>query len=48
MNYSKTQPELAILAVNTFVQDADNPNPLIRALAIRSMGCIRVERITEY
>jgi AP-1 complex subunit beta-1 len=48
MNYSKTQPELAILAVNTFVQDAENPNPLIRALAIRSMGCIRVERITEY
>ena len=48
MNYSKTQPELAILAVNTFVQDADNPNPLIRALAIRSMGCIRVDRITEY
>ncbi len=48
MNYSKSQPELAILAVNTFVQDSENSNPLIRALAIRSMGCIRVERITEY
>ena len=48
MNYSKTQPELAILAVNTFVTDCESPNPLVRALAIRSMGCIRVERISEY
>jgi len=34
--------------VNTFVRDANDSNPLIRALAIRTMGCIRVERITEY
>ena len=25
-----------------------NPNPLIRALAIRTMGCIRVPKIVEY
>ena len=25
-----------------------DPNPLIRALAVRTMGCIRVEKITEY
>jgi hypothetical protein len=25
-----------------------NKNPLVRALAIRTMGCIRVEQITEY
>ena len=48
MNYAKTQPELALLCVNTFVKDANDPNPLIRALAIRTMGCIRVEKITEY
>jgi AP-1 complex subunit beta-1 len=36
------------LAVNTFVKDANDPNPLIRALAVRTMGCIRVEKITEY
>eukprot|EP01096_Ripella_sp_DP13-Kostka_P000567 TRINITY_DN1060_c0_g2_i1.p1 TRINITY_DN1060_c0_g2~~TRINITY_DN1060_c0_g2_i1.p1 ORF type:complete len:941 (-),score=529.23 TRINITY_DN1060_c0_g2_i1:66-2798(-) len=49
MNYAKSQPDLAILAVNTFVTDSTrNPNPLIRALAIRTMGCIRVEKITEY
>ncbi|KAF9047182.1 Adaptor protein complex beta subunit [Hymenopellis radicata] len=27
MNYAKTQPELVILAVNTFVKDTDDPNP---------------------
>src|SRR5262249_4381262 len=75
MNYAKSNPDLAILAVNTFVQvrralvlrrsgrerwalgdsrslthglqDAQHPNPLIRALAVRTMGCIRVNRITE-
>ena len=29
-------------------KDCDDPNPLIRALAVRTMGCIRVDRITEY
>lgn len=48
INYAKTNPDLAILAVNTFRKDANDPNPLIRALAIRTMGCIRVEKITEH
>lgn len=66
MNYAKTQPELVILAVNTFVkvsrggrervawelnvkpQDTDDPNPLIRALAIRTMGCLRADKILDY
>lgn len=88
INYAKTQPDLAIMAVNTFVkvrragrggggpcagaardrgcyrlpgvraetpatfvlrlQDSQDPNPLIRALAVRTMGCIRVDKITEY
>jgi len=48
INYAKSQPELTLLAVNTFVKDANDPNPLIRALAVRTMGCIRVDRITEY
>jgi vesicle coat complex subunit len=38
MNYAKAQPEQAILAVNTFVKDCQDPNPLIRALAVRTMG----------
>lgn len=48
MNYAKTQPELVILAVNTFVKDTDDPNPLVRALAIRTMGCLRAEKIVDY
>ncbi|KAG2441207.1 hypothetical protein HYH02_010051 [Chlamydomonas schloesseri] len=48
INYAKTQPDLAIMAVNTFVKDSQDPNPLIRALAVRTMGCIRVDKITEY
>ena len=48
MNYAKTQPELVILAVNTFVKDTDDSNPLIRALAIRTMGCLRAEKIIDY
>uniref|UniRef100_A0A0G4IER7 AP complex subunit beta n=1 Tax=Chromera velia CCMP2878 TaxID=1169474 RepID=A0A0G4IER7_9ALVE len=48
INYAKAQPELAILAVNTFCKDATDPNPLIRALAVRTMGCIRLEQIAEY
>lgn len=67
INYAKSQPELVILAVNTFVKvrpwstyfggsyinhltikDSDDQNPLIRSLAIRTMGCLRVEKITAY
>eukprot|EP01133_Synstelium_polycarpum_P016088 gene16088-19144_t len=48
MNYAKNHPDRAILAVNTFQKDASDPNPLIRALAVRTMGCIRVDNITEY
>lgn len=47
-NYAKSHPDLCILAVNTFVQDSEDPNPLIRALAIRTMGCIRVDKMIDY
>lgn len=48
MNYAKSHPDLCILAVNTFVQDSEDPNPLVRALAVRTMGCIRVEKMVDY
>lgn len=48
MNYAKTQPELVILAVNTFVKDSHDINPLVRALALRTMGCLRAEKIIDY
>lgn len=47
INYAKSQPELAILAVNTFRKDSMDTNPLIRALAVRTMGCIGLDEITE-
>ena len=48
INYAKSNPEMAIMVVNTFVKDSAHSSPLIRALAVRTMGCIRVDRITEY
>lgn len=49
INYAKTQPELTLMAVNTFRKDSrDKSNPLIRALAVRTMGCIGVESIVSY
>eukprot|EP00397_Hematodinium_sp_SG-2012_P015710 GEMP01016006.1.p1 GENE.GEMP01016006.1~~GEMP01016006.1.p1 ORF type:complete len:882 (-),score=164.58 GEMP01016006.1:228-2873(-) len=48
INYAKSQPELAILVVSTFCKDSQDQNPLIRALAVRTMGCIRLDQITEY
>ena len=48
INYSKSQPELAILAINTFRKDSLDPNPIIRALAVRTMGYIRLEAVLEY
>ncbi|CAI5735483.1 unnamed protein product [Peronospora farinosa] len=46
--YAKSNPYLTILAVNTFVKDAADSNPLVRTLSVRTMGCIRVDRIIEY
>ncbi|KAJ2153973.1 beta-adaptin, partial [Coemansia sp. RSA 353] len=48
INYAKTQPDLVILAINTFVKDAEDSNPLIRALAIRTMGCLQVQEVLDY
>eukprot|EP00929_Paragymnodinium_shiwhaense_P078935 TRINITY_DN4096_c1_g1_i1.p1 TRINITY_DN4096_c1_g1~~TRINITY_DN4096_c1_g1_i1.p1 ORF type:complete len:921 (+),score=259.62 TRINITY_DN4096_c1_g1_i1:125-2887(+) len=49
INYAKTQPDLAILAIHSFRKDASHPhNPMLRALAVRTMGCIRLEQMTEY
>ena len=48
MNYAKSHPDLCILAVNTFVQDSEDPNRLVRTLAIRTMGCIRVDKMVDY
>ncbi|CAI5707635.1 unnamed protein product [Peronospora effusa] len=45
IDYGKSNPDLTILTVT---KDAVDSNPLIRALSVRTMGCIRVDRMTEY
>ena len=43
INYAKTKPDLALMAINTFRKDAtERMNPLIRSLAVRTMGCIGI------
>jgi AP-1 complex subunit beta-1 len=49
INYAKAKPDLTFLAVAAFQTDAtDKSSPLIRALAVRTMGCIRVNMIVSY
>lgn len=48
INYAQSNPDLSILIVNTFIKDSVHPNPLIRALAIRTMALIHIDKITEY
>ncbi|KAI8827060.1 Clathrin/coatomer adaptor, adaptin-like protein [Fimicolochytrium jonesii] len=47
INYARSKPDLAVMAVNSLARDAEDPNPLIRALAIRTMGYIHVDRILD-
>jgi len=46
--YAKDRPQEAIITVNTFQKDCEDKNPLIRALALRTMSAIRLDQITEY
>jgi len=40
---------LAVLAVNTFRKDSrEKVNPLIRGLAVRTLGCIGIESVLDY
>jgi len=48
VQYSSQEPEQAIMAVNTFVQDSQDFNPLVRALAVRTMCRIKLESVAEH
>jgi len=49
INYAKAKPDLTFLAVAAFHSDAINKSsPILRALAVRTMGCIRVNMIVSY
>lgn len=47
MNYAKTQQDNASRAVQAFLRDTNDPNPIVRALAIRTMGAIRVPKVIQ-
>ena len=49
INYARIKPDLTFLAVASFHSDAkDGETPLIRGLAVRTMGCIKVPEIVSY
>lgn len=48
IHFARSKPELAVLAVNTFRKDTLDVNPLVRALSLRTMGCIRLPQMVEY
>jgi vesicle coat complex subunit len=41
INYSKNNENFARMAINTFLKDADSPNPNIRALSLRHLSNLR-------
>lgn len=47
INYAHANADLSLLIINTFLKDTTDPNPLIRALAIRTMALVPLEKITE-
>ncbi|OHT02090.1 Adaptin N terminal region family protein [Tritrichomonas foetus] len=47
IKYSSQEPEQAIMAVNTFIQDSQDANPIVRALAVRTMCRIRLQSVAE-
>ncbi|GJE85585.1 adaptin N terminal region-domain-containing protein [Phanerochaete sordida] len=45
LRYAEHEPDLALLSINTFQKDLSDPNPLIRAMALRVLSGIRVPMI---
>lgn len=48
INNSKNCPDDALMIINQFCKDARDKRPIIRALAIRTMGYLRVAKLNEY
>lgn len=41
VTFAGVKPDMALLAINTLRKDCDNPNPMIRGLALRNMCNLR-------
>jgi AP-4 complex subunit beta-1 len=47
-NYAKSNPDLAILCINTLLTDCRNEDPLIRGLALRHLSSLKLDSVAEY
>ena len=47
IHYAEFEQDLALLSINTFQKDLDNPSPLIRSQALRVLSSIRLKVITH-
>ena len=47
-NYAATNPELALLAINTLQKDCRDEDPMTRGLALRSFTSLRLPNTIEY
>ncbi|KAI9348666.1 Clathrin/coatomer adaptor, adaptin-like protein [Obelidium mucronatum] len=47
VSYARAKPDLAKLTISAFERDLVDPNPLIRALALRTMGYMQVDKLIE-
>ncbi|TFK82840.1 hypothetical protein K466DRAFT_603355 [Polyporus arcularius HHB13444] len=47
LRYAEQEPDLALLSINTFQKDLSDPNPLIRAMALRVLSGIKVLMISS-
>lgn len=47
INYSRSKPDMVAHAMSTFLKDCDDRNPLIRALALRTMSYIHVPQVSS-
>jgi len=45
LRYAEQEPDLALLSINTFQKDLTDPNPLIRAMALRVLSGVKVPMI---
>jgi AP-3 complex subunit beta len=45
LRYAESEPDLALLSINTFQKDLTDSSPLIRAMALRVLSGIRVSMI---
>ncbi len=48
MNNAKNRPEDAIMSINSFIKDIKRGSPMIKALALRTLGCLGVHKLNEY